>query len=236
MSWLFSRALVEAYSEDTSLAGEPSALLNVMPTQRQFWRNDKMMDVLSRSPFGLMWKPLTDDRGKELLTLFRAAFPVKTSQPPARAQGSPEHDLGYGERWQELSAKYDLDSRSWKTHLCLWVEDLPWSSVILPRWGMMRDGVCWEDITQGGVRTVKDAGFMLLRPTASTIPHTMGMKSLIRKNHGDGNLHEQLARVHQKVNTPRCSEILMRWPENWTDLKPLGMDRFQQWQDSHGRY
>lgn len=53
MSWLFSQALVEAFSEENSLGGEQCAQLNVMPTPQLFWRNDKPMDVLSRSPFGL---------------------------------------------------------------------------------------------------------------------------------------------------------------------------------------
>jgi hypothetical protein len=42
-----------------------------------------------------------------------------------------------------LPVRYCPTSSSWKTHHCLWEEDLPASSVILPRWGMMRDGECW---------------------------------------------------------------------------------------------
>ena len=52
---------------------------------------------------------------------------------------------------------------------------------------------------------------------------------LIRKNHADGNLQEQLMRLYQRMTTPRCQEILMMWPEGWTDSKPLEMAGFQQW-------
>lgn len=35
---------------------------------------------------------------------------------------------------------------------------------------------------------------------------------------------------------PGWVEWLMGWPIGWTDLKPLEMDRFQQWKRLHGRY
>ena len=34
---------------------------------------------------------------------------------------------------------------------------------------------------------------------------------------------------------PLWVEWLMGWPIGWTDLRPLGMDKFRQWFDSHGR-
>ena len=34
---------------------------------------------------------------------------------------------------------------------------------------------------------------------------------------------------------PTWVEWLMGWPLAWTDLKPLGMDKFRQWQLSHGK-
>jgi len=34
---------------------------------------------------------------------------------------------------------------------------------------------------------------------------------------------------------PDWVEWLMGWPIGWTDLKPLGMDKFQQWLRSHGK-
>ena len=100
MTWVFSSSLIAAFESSRfsqALAaeslvgnywdGEQSAPLSVMPTAQPFWRNDKPMDVLSRSPFGLTWKPLTDTRGEELLTWFRAGFPARTSVPPVRGGG-----------------------------------------------------------------------------------------------------------------------------------------------------
>jgi len=34
---------------------------------------------------------------------------------------------------------------------------------------------------------------------------------------------------------PGFSELLMGWPIGWTDLKPLGTDKSQQWLDLHGK-
>ena len=33
--------------------------------------------------------------------------------------------------------------------------------------------------------------------------------------------------------SPQNFEYLMGWPSGWTDLKPLGMDKFLLWQQSH---
>jgi len=35
---------------------------------------------------------------------------------------------------------------------------------------------------------------------------------------------------------PDWVEWLMGWPLAWTDLKPLGMDRFQQWRQQHSGF
>ena len=147
MSWLFSQALVEEYLEDISLDGAPCALSSGTPTQLPSWCADRTMAACRLSRSGMMFKPLTDDRGKAVLTLFLEAFPVLTSPLPEKAQESTESSQACGDTWQESLVKYDPGTSSWKTHQCLWEEDLPESSVTLPRWGMMQNGVCWERIT-----------------------------------------------------------------------------------------
>ena len=37
---------------------------------------------------------------------------------------------------------------------------------------------------------------------------------------------------HGQLNPPWV-EWLMGWPIGWTDLKPLAMDKFQEWQQQH---
>lgn len=140
MSWLFSRALVEEYSGGSSSDGEPFAPLSLMPSPRPFLSSDKTMDFSSHSPFGLTLKPLTDDRGRDVLMSFLAAFPAKTSARPARVQGSKVRNPDSGWKWPESFAKYDHDSRSWRTRQCSLLEGLVVYSETWPRWGLMRDG------------------------------------------------------------------------------------------------
>jgi len=147
MSWLYSQALVEEYSEDTSLDGAPCALWNGKPTQLPSWCNDKTMARCQLSQSGTTFKPLTDDLGEDVLTSFLEAFPAKTSVAPAKEQESKESDLPCGRTWRESLEKFDLNTHTWRTHQCLWDEDLQPSSVILPKWGMMRSGVLWERTT-----------------------------------------------------------------------------------------
>jgi hypothetical protein len=95
----------------------------------------------------MTFKPLTDDLGEDVLTSFLEAFPAKTSVAPAKEQESKESDLPCGRTWRESLEKFDLNTHTWRTHQCLWDEDLQPSSVILPKWGMMRSGVLWERTT-----------------------------------------------------------------------------------------
>jgi hypothetical protein len=66
VSWLFSQALVEAFSAERSWAGEPCARLNVMPTAQPFWRSGKPMDASRFSRFGLTSRVSTAAHGEDL--------------------------------------------------------------------------------------------------------------------------------------------------------------------------
>ena len=147
MSWLFSQALVEAFSGDTSLGGEPCAPLNVMPTQHKFWRLDKTMEPSRLSRFGLTCAVLTEARGAELLRSFLAGFPAPTFQAPAEGPGSKASIPAFGASSPGSLARFDLSSCSWKTPTSSMFEDLNEFSGTWPRWGSMRNGVCWGRIT-----------------------------------------------------------------------------------------
>lgn len=157
MSWLFSLALVEAYSADTCSDGEPSAPLSVMLTRRRFWRKDKMMGHSTHFPSGLTSRRLTATRGRAVLRSFLEDFPVRTSAQQGRGQGSPAAGQGYGDRWPGSLARYCQISSSWKTRqLSLLVGSTEFSGT-WPRWGSMRNGECWEQRTW--VRTTKGTGY-----------------------------------------------------------------------------
>jgi len=243
MSWLFSQALAEEYSADTSLAGEQFAQLNVMPTPHKFSRNDKTMESYDLSRFGLTCAVLTESHGEELLMSFLEDFHARTYQEQEKEQESKEVDLDFGDTWQESSVRYDLDSYSWKTHLCLWEEDLQWSLVTLPKWGLIRCGVVYQHQTSERPINVTVSG-LSPTPRASMGSHGIAWCRARTGEHRH-NLEDWLAHQHilsggmetpgLNVN-PSYAEWLMKWPSGWTDLKPLGMDRFLEWLQRHSKF
>ena len=82
MSWLFSQALVEEYSEGISLDGAQSAQSSGKPTQQAYCAPDKMTAFSRLSQFGMTYKPLTESHGQALLMSYLAAFPAKICPPP----------------------------------------------------------------------------------------------------------------------------------------------------------
>jgi len=172
MSWLYSQVLVEEYLVANSLDGEQFAPLNGSHTQQAFWSPDKMTDALKHSRSGMTFRPLTENLGEDLLTWYLAASLAKTLVQPVKEQESKENDHPCGNTWRESSAKFDRNTHSWKTHRCLWEEDLAPSSLTLPKWGMMQSGVLWERITSPLHTDETESGSLLPTPTCADA--TMG--------------------------------------------------------------
>ena len=308
MTWLISKALMQAYENspcspgpeaeslaDTCSDGKPSALLNGTPTQLAYLPPDKMTEFSRLSRFGMMFKPLTESRGEDLLMWFRGDFLVKTYPAQERVQELKEADQVCGNTWQELSVKYDLATHSWRTHLCLWDEALQWSSVTLPKWGMTANGAlfqhqtlerpinetgsgCWptpcaRDHHPNGMKpgskvdlgnavkmiwptptahNAKEAAYPseFLRKTP-TLAATVAMRKFPTPQSADaknavvrhrtksrqvmlgGAIATRNLELTGGMLSPMWVEWLMGWPVGWTDLKPLEMDKFQQWQQQH---
>jgi len=231
MSWLFSQALVAEYSAGTCWDGAPSAPLSVMPTQHKFWRNDKMMEPSKLSQFGLTCAVLTEDRGEDLLTWFLEDSLARTYQSPEAEPGSMENSQGFGEKWHESLAKYCLVSSTWKTHQCLWEEDLPWSLVILPKWGMTLNGQLFQQKT--AERPISEIGSGLWPTPVRRDYRHPGRSRMERTGSKSG---ECLPQVVGGPLNPEWVEWLMGWPSGWTELKPLEMDKFREWQQQHSQY
>ena len=328
MSWLYSQALVAEFLEANSLDGEPCAQLNVMPTQRPFWRKDKTMDVLSLSPFGATWKPLTARRGEELLTWYLAGFHARTSALLDLAPASMVRAADCGVNSNASLARYDHDTHSWRTPQLSLLGGSELYSETWPRWGLMRDGECWEQSTlaprtngtesglwqtpvaddainrlsgkfnsrgepklsaQVKMWPTPDAhcwktaprgngtggGEMLSNTLAVRWPKPRANDAEKRGNFDAQNPRNGLPAAVKRYMTPTASigtkcggrhkgkadtlasqiadlermqqtstgqlnppwvEWLMGWPIGWTDLKPLAMAKFHEWQQQHGGF
>lgn len=230
MSWHYLQGGVAACWPQQSLDGAPSALLNSMPEHVKSSLIGSATECLNPSQYGTTCKPSTEGRGVEALTLSPEVSPAKTLASAERVKVLTVSEADFGWKWRGSFVKYDPGSSSWKTRQCSLLGGLDEFSETWPEWGSMHDGECLE--RQPLERRTIERGFSwLLTPTAQswkawTFRNPL---ALIRKNHADGNLQEQLMRLYQRMTTPRCQEILMMWPEGWTDSKPLAMDGFRLW-------
>ena len=226
MSWLFSQVLVEEYLGENSLDGEQSVQSSGNPIPQAYCAPDKMTDFSRLSRFGMTFKPLMESRGEELLTLFREDFLAKISAQQEKVQELMENEAECGEKWLASFVKYDHDSSSWKTHQCSLLGDLDEFSETWPRWGSMQTGECWElTMLEQSIRETEFG----LWPTPTT-PSGGG-------NCGGSGAYKNALKngthIPHSIN-PNLYEWLMGWPQGWTDLKPLEMDKFHCAQQQHG--
>ena len=219
------------------------------------------------SQSGMMSPHSTELHGEERLMSSAEDSLAPTFHVPVKARESKVKKADSGQKWPESLAKYNHDSRSWRTHQCLLFEDSTECLETFPRWGMMRDGELWEQSTQvlrtdeiesgywptPAARDYKGANSLhhvtvggggrkhmdqLSNAVKYATPQSRDWRSpagkLDRWNNPDRsrNLNDQIG---GQLN-PNWVEWLMGWPIGWTDLKPLEMDKFQQWQHSHSEF
>jgi hypothetical protein len=244
MSWLFSQALVAEYLGGNFSDGEPSAPSNGNPTQLAYLPPDKTTAFSRLSRFGMTFKPLTADRGEELLTSYRAAFHVKTSVPQEKATDLTEKDQECGDTWRGWLAKFDPDTSSWKTAQCSLLEDSIESLQTLPRSGMTRGGLLWELPMLERRTNAKEFG-LLPTPVASDskgqTKNTIQYKNkrFVRVSQTTGTeFGARLSGAYHlmtgNILPTSFSEWMMGWPLGWTDLKPLETDKSHCAQQQHG--
>ena len=248
MSWHISQAMMDLCgnlpsspglaaesSADTCSDGEPSAPSRSNPIQRGYCSPDRMTAFSRLSQFGMTFQPLTASHGEELLTWFRAGFPVRTFPQQEAATDSTESEAGCGQKWPGSFAKFDRDTHLWRTHQSLLLGGWESFSETLPRWGIMQDGECLA-LTMPDM-TTKGTGCGLLPTMLAT--DWKGGTTAIRKDKGAQRFDQWRDYIKIKFGMtyphPTHSECRMGWPLGWTDLKPLAMDKFRLWINLHGK-
>jgi hypothetical protein len=257
MSWLFSRALVEEYSEGSCSDGEPSAPLSGNHMPQAYLCSDKMMGFSRLSRFGMTFKLLTEDCGGALLMSYLGDSHAKTLAQQEKVQESTESDQACGEKWQGSFAKYDPDTHSLRTHQCSLLEDSTESCQTLPAWGLMRDGECWEQPTlelrirgtESGLWPTplasdgtKNGSDSLARAVQPELQKTFRKNAKqtwttptahMAKEGGFPSEHERntptlSAQAGGKLN-PNWVEWLMNWPIKWSDINEFNPKEFERW-------
>lgn len=248
MSWHLSNRLIQDYANSRSLLepeaeslvafswdGEPSAPWNSMPSAPDDSCSAKMKATSHRSPFGMMYLPLTDALGAALLTWFQADSRAKTSQPlepittsTGNSTDSMDRKVDCGGTCHAWFAKWNQATCSWRTPHCSLFEELTPSLETWPRWGLMRDGECSIALNSEQIMRGKGFSSLLPTPTAHNAKEGAYPAELTR------NTPTLAAQIGGKIN-PDWNEWRMGWPLKWTGLEPLETARFQVWRDSHGR-
>jgi hypothetical protein len=174
----------------------------------------------------------------EWLTLYRQDFPANRSALQARGpeKTTPETN---GPKQLMSFAEYDHDSRCWRTYqACLLTNTREKYSGTRPKAGMTVSGAAYP-LRKQEHRISEIGGGLWPTPAARDYRSQHADRSesfLSRQKHPRGvNLVEELQRrgFLGRLN-PMWVEWLMGWPLGWTDLRPLEMDRFQQWCEQHG--
>ena len=251
MSWLYSRVLVEEYLGDNCSDGEPSVPLSGSSTPQAYCAPDKMKDFSRISRFGMTFKPLTESRGEELLTLYLEDFRARTLAAPERELESKDKKVECGRNSQELLARYDPSTSLWRTAQCSLFEDLEQFLQTFSRWGSMRNGACYQQPMLAQIILENEFGLSVKYPTPTVGMVTggqnpekggqVGLGYMARKNkwptptahnaketnalsEANRNAPTLAAQAGGKLN-PTWVEWLMGWPLEWTDLKPLETDK-----------
>ena len=216
------------------------------------------------SQSGMTFAPSTGDRGGDSLTLCAAGSHARTFPQQDAASASPASDRDSGRKWPASLAKWDRDTCLWRTHQFSLQGDLEPFSATWPRWGLMRGGECWERTMPGHLTSASGSGFWLTptaQDRGTDAPNRMGGPSLgvvarrfptpqASDSRDRGNLSMPSIQRRQDLGkqlnlsmvvsedggalNPPWVEWLMGFPIGWTDLRPLAMDKFQQWRHSHG--
>jgi hypothetical protein len=154
-----------------------------------------------------------------------AGFHAPTFQQRESELESTENSPAFGEKWLESLAKFDPVSHLLKTRQTLLFEEDQESLKILPDWGCLHNGECFQ-LAQLVPHTCEKECSFWPTPRASD-----------RDNCGGSNARKKAKRLGVylgREQNPQLTEWLMGWPLGWTDLKPLETDKFRQWLRSHG--
>lgn len=229
MSYTF---LLEQGEESSAecFSGIPAyALSNGTSTPAKSFLQDSGMDACPDFQSGTTFKPLTDTHGADASMSCAVDSHVRTYPRQVAQIGKAwlESEADCGMKWQEYAGKYDPGTSSWKTAQLSLFGGLELCSETWPKWGMMRNGEWCPLEMLAHDTSVKECGSL---PIIGTPIKTQRCRSedFMSPAKNPFELCPKGFLPH-----PEWVEKLMGWPDGWTDLNDLEMDRFHKWQHSH---
>lgn len=233
MSYTYLQEQGEVSSADCFSDIPPSVLLRSNPTAEMSCSNGSGMESSQSFQSGTTCEHSTATRGEGESMSFAEGSPAPISLLPEKVEGSPAPQAGCGKKWPESFAKYDPDSCSWKTRQHSLQGGLESFLETWPRWGLMQDGECWELAMPDSITNAREFGSTLPTPSGTSNHGKNHVSGRLDEWGGSGNIWRKTE--IGKLHCPRFEEWMMDWPDRWTELTPLEMDKFQQWLNSHGK-
>lgn len=236
MSWHFLQEQVAESWAHFCLDGAPDALLRLMPTVELHFSRANGTESLNLSRSGMTCAHSTDARGAGQSMSYQVDSLVKTSVQQALGGGSMVSGQVCGWKWPASFAKWNPNSRGWKTRQLSLLGDSDEFSETWPRWGLMRDGECSPLETLEHDTSVRGS-FVLPTVVASWDRRGPGLSNNLDNLRASLSVTERTLRIVKHYGwrwpTP-VLEWMMMWPEGWSALTPLATDRFRARLLEHG--
>jgi len=229
MSWHYLRVQVEESLQDICSGGELLQPLKSKITHAEFYCNGKLMDSYLDSLSGTTFAHSMESLGEEKSMLSQEDSLAKICQQQEKAKGLMASDQDSGGKWQGSFAKYNPDTHSLRTPQCLLFEDLTEFCAILPKWGLMLNGVCWEQQTL--VQTISVIVYGL-NPNEMTRPPPPPHLHLDYTDSTYEQRNKRTQRASKKYAYVDCSsESEMAYSDSMRELQPQGSER-NEWRRS----
>lgn len=238
MSWHFSQALAAEYLAANSSAGGLAALLRSTHSERAYCSHGKTNVTSLHSQSGMTCPRLTAHHGEELLKWYQEDSRAKILPQEVPEQASLAPAQASPVTCSESLVKFDLLSDSLKTLHCSLAADSNTSFLLWPKWGMMRNGECWELTKPEPITEERESGFS--HPTPTKMDSKGATLASLAKRKGRGAylrywLHRRSPLHNTTYPHPTFLEAAMGFPIGWTRFQPVGTDKFRLWYNSHGR-
>ena len=173
----------------------------------------------------------TANRGAEKSIAFAEVSPAKISRQQAKARASTEREAAYGASSPVLLAKFDRNTRSWKTLQCSLFGDSDECLETFPKSGMTQGGLLWELTMWAHPTVVSESGFWRI-PTPLASDGSNSKVRHLRNSKFGARMRSVPYWILKNYNmrcTPKMTEWLMGYPISWTDSAPLATDKFRSW-------
>lgn len=251
MSWHFSLALVEEFSDLNCLNTESYVQLRSIRTAERSCFDGKTTRSYRRSLSGMTYAPSTATRGVEKWMLSLVVSPVSLGAKPESGKGGPM-SVTSGLTRSELSGRWDHNTVSWKMYpASSRKRTSERSSAGWPRRGTMFAGILFQRPKRVPTTSGRGSG-LLPTPSATGYGTNQGgsagrtgkvrpsLQQMASKNLWPSPTANRRSGLQSHGKNailgplnPMWVEWLMGWPLGWTDLKPLEMDKYREWLAQH---